>query len=53
MIPEVKDLSQQEYELIAKFVYAKSGINLGTEKIQLVRARLGKRVRDQPVVGNL
>ena len=45
MIAEVKDLTRKDYELIRRLVYAKSGINLGTEKMQLVRARLGKRVR--------
>jgi len=42
---EVQDLTRKEYELIRKLVYAKSGINLGDQKMQLVRARLGKRVR--------
>lgn len=45
MHAEVKDLSQREYEVIRRLVYAKSGINLGTEKMQLVRARLGRRIR--------
>jgi chemotaxis protein methyltransferase CheR len=44
-MPEVEDLTRQDYELIRRLVYAKSGINLGSEKMQLVRARLGKRVR--------
>lgn len=39
------DLTQEEYELFRRLVYAKSGINLGDSKQQLVRARLGKRVR--------
>ena len=42
---EAKDLTAEEYELFRKLVYAKSGINLGDSKQQLVRARLGKRVR--------
>jgi chemotaxis protein methyltransferase CheR len=42
---DVEDLTRKDYELIRKLVYAKSGINLGDEKMQLVRARLGKRVR--------
>ncbi|MBN1514033.1 MAG: protein-glutamate O-methyltransferase [Phycisphaerae bacterium] len=42
---EVQDLTRKEYERIRKLVYAKSGINLGDQKMQLVRARLGKRVR--------
>ena len=45
MIAEVHDLTRQDYELIRRLVYAKSGINLGDQKMQLVRARLGKRVR--------
>lgn len=45
MIGEVQDLTRQDYELIRKLVYAKSGINLGDQKMQLVRARLGKCVR--------
>ena len=43
---EVKDLTREDYELFRKLVYAKSGINLGEHKMQLVRARLGKRVRE-------
>ncbi len=39
------DLTREEYELIRRLVYSKSGINLGDEKMQLVRSRLGKRVR--------
>ncbi len=42
---EIQDLTRKEYELIRKLVYAKSGINLGDQKMQLVRARLGKHVR--------
>ncbi|HVP10958.1 MAG TPA: CheR family methyltransferase [Phycisphaerae bacterium] len=42
---ETKDLTREEYELFRRLVYAKSGINLGDQKMQLVRARLGKRVR--------
>ncbi len=42
---EAKDLTQKDYELFRKLVYAKSGINLGDQKMQLVRSRLGKHVR--------
>ena len=42
---EVKDLTREDYDLIRRLVYEKSGINLGDEKMQLVRARLGKRLR--------
>lgn len=46
MITEkIKGLTRQEYGLFRKLVYAKSGINLGDQKMNLVRARLGKRVR--------
>jgi len=45
MQAEVRDLTRKEYELFRKLVYAKSGINLGDQKMQLVRARLGKRLR--------
>ncbi|MFH1420198.1 MAG: protein-glutamate O-methyltransferase CheR [Planctomycetota bacterium] len=46
MTTEAKDLTQKDYELIRRLVYFKSGINLGDQKQQLVRARLGKRVRE-------
>ncbi len=46
MAVEVKDLTRGEYELFRKLVYAKSGISLGDQKMQLVRARLGKRLRE-------
>ena len=39
------ELTDREYELFRKLVYAHSGINLGAEKQHLVRARLGKRLR--------
>ncbi len=39
------DLTQREYEMFRKLVYSHSGINLGSEKQHLVRARLGKRLR--------
>lgn len=45
MTSEVKDLTKGEYELFRRLVYAKSGISLGDQKMQLVRSRLGKRVR--------
>lgn len=45
MIAEVQDLTKHDYELIRRLVYSESGINLGEEKMTLVRARLGKRVR--------
>ena len=46
MSAEVRDLTREDYELFRRLVYAKSGINLGEHKMQLVRARLGKRVRN-------
>lgn len=45
MSTQVKDLTKQEYDLIRRLVYAKSGINLGEQKMQLVRSRLGKTIR--------
>lgn len=44
---DVKDLTQADYDLIGKLIYEKSGINLGSEKMQLVRTRLGKILRDR------
>ena len=41
----VRELTRREYELFCKLVYVQSGINLGDQKMQLVRARLGKRLR--------
>ena len=41
----IRDLTAEEYELFRRLVYDKSGINLGGQKQQLVRARLGKRLR--------
>lgn len=41
----VEDLSAADYELFRVLVYEKTGINLGEQKQQLVRARLGKRLR--------
>ena len=43
---ETKELSREDYELIRRLVYAHSGINLGDQKMQLVQARLGKKVRE-------
>ena len=45
LIETVRDLTAKEYELFRRLVYEKSGINLGEQKQQLVRARLGKRLR--------
>ncbi|NLX13055.1 MAG: protein-glutamate O-methyltransferase [Phycisphaerales bacterium] len=42
---EIQDLTRDDYELFRRLVYTHSGINLGDQKMQLVRARLGKRVR--------
>lgn len=41
----VCDLTHKEYNLFRRLIYEKSGINLGDQKTQLVRARLGKRIR--------
>jgi chemotaxis protein methyltransferase CheR len=40
-----RELTAQEYEAFRKLIYEHSGINLGPQKQQLVRARLGKRLR--------
>jgi len=45
MFVDTLDLAQQDYELIRRLVYVHSGINLGDGKMQLVKARLGKKVR--------
>ena len=39
------ELTDRDYEALRKLVYSHSGINLGPEKQHLVRARLGKRLR--------
>ncbi|MBN2447851.1 MAG: hypothetical protein JXO22_14055 [Phycisphaerae bacterium] len=44
-VSDVRDLTREEYELFRKLVYEKVGINLGERKLQLVRARLAKRLR--------
>ena len=41
----IRDLTREEYNLFRRLIYAQSGINLGDQKMQLVRARLGKRLR--------
>lgn len=41
-----RDLTKQEYELFRVLIYKESGINLGGEKLQLLRSRLGKRLRE-------
>ncbi len=46
-ITEIQDLTREDYERIRKLVYEKSGINLGEQKMQLVRARLGKVIRQK------
>jgi len=38
-------LTQEEYELFRRLIYEKTGISLGDRKQQLLRARLGKRLR--------
>lgn len=42
---DIAELTDKEYELFRAFVYEKCGINLGAQKQQLVRARLGKKMR--------
>jgi chemotaxis protein methyltransferase CheR len=45
VVTEVNELSKSEYELFRQLVYKQSGINLGEHKMNLVRARLSKRMR--------
>jgi chemotaxis protein methyltransferase CheR len=45
LVGDIQDLSREDYESIRRLVYETSGINLGDQKMQLVRARLGKRLR--------
>ena len=47
MVACEEGLSRADYELFRRLVYKKSGINLGDEKLHLVRARLGKRMRQR------
>ncbi len=46
MLRQAEDLTRKDYEYVRRLVYAKSGINLGDQKMQLVKSRLGKRVRE-------
>ncbi len=41
----VEDLTRGDYELFRKLIYAESGIDLGDDKMPLLRTRLGKRLR--------
>ncbi len=45
MLETADELTQEEYDLFRRLVYEKAGINLGDQKMQLVRARLGKSMR--------
>lgn len=45
-LDDVRDITEQEYQLFRDFIYQQCGINLGEQKKQLVRSRLGKRVRE-------
>jgi chemotaxis protein methyltransferase CheR len=40
-----RELTPREYELFRRLIYEQTGINLGEHKQQLIRARLGKRLR--------
>jgi len=44
-VTALAELTDAEYEALRKLVYGHSGINLGPEKQHLVRARLGRRLR--------
>ena len=41
----VQELTRQDYDRFRDLIYQQCGINLGEQKMQLVRARLGKRLR--------
>ena len=45
LFPAERELTAEDYELFRRLVYEQCGINLGPQKQQLVRARLGKRLR--------
>ena len=45
MTVAIANLTRDEYELFRRLVYAQSGINLGSEKMNLVQSRLGKLIR--------
>jgi len=47
MTVAVQNLTPEEYERFRKLVYAKSGINLGNKKMNLVQSRLGKLIRSE------
>ncbi|MBU0595986.1 protein-glutamate O-methyltransferase CheR [Candidatus Bipolaricaulota bacterium] len=46
MLDQTDEMTRRDYEYVRRLVYAQSGINLGEQKMQLVKSRLGKRVRD-------
>lgn len=41
-----RTLTDEDYQLFRRLVYAQSGIDLGEHKLQLVKSRLGKLVRE-------
>ncbi len=49
MLALAKDLTKRDYDYVRKLVYDRSGIDLGDKKMQLVRSRLGKIVRERDV----
>ena len=42
----ISTLTDKDYQLFRRLVYTQSGINLGEHKLQLVKSRLGKLVRE-------
>ncbi len=46
MTTAAAELSRKDYELFRALVYRESGISLGDEKMQLVKGRLAKRIRN-------
>jgi len=44
--PQVPELREEDFQLISRLVKKNSGINLHSGKVELVKARLGRRMRE-------